>query len=543
MDLSDRQAKFFSHRVLGRTPVVSRRPARPAARLLLRLGVLVYASLLLAGCATTLPKHYEVTPSVAYANPQVTELGRILQPDLERHPGQSGVKLLSGGKESFQARLDLATLADKTLDLQYYRWAADNSGQILAARVLRAADRGVRVRILIDDINTADSDFRFARMDQHPNIEIRLFNPFRRRAFRLLDLVADLDRLNHRMHNKAFIADNTIAVMGGRNIGDEYFDDSPESNFRDLDVALAGPVVREISTSFDEFWNSEWAVPIDAVVQEEMSPEALEAAKNKLYLWVQEQLESPYRTARHPDTVREDFTDFKNDLTWVPARILYDAPHKLHSKIDEVAAGLREIDYDQELLMEAAYLIAGESGLERARYNQAHGIRTRILTNSLATNDVAAAHAGYAKYRKDLIRSGVELYELRPDSHRKKKWKLLSTKSRASLHTKVFVADRQTVAIGSFNADPRSRHLNTEILILIESDELAAEVMDYMDTGITPEASYRLTLEKSDKGFERLVWTTREDGRMVRYTSDPEVGFWRRFNAWFISLFPIEKHL
>lgn len=506
-------------------------------------GILIGAGLLLFGCATPLPKHYEAAPSVAYANPQDTNLGRIIQPDLASRPGQSGVRLLSGGQESFQARLDLATLADKTLDLQYYRWAADNSGKILAAKVLQAADRGVRVRILIDDINTAGSDFRFARMDHHPNIEIRLFNPFRRRGFRLLEFLTDLDRVNHRMHNKAFIVDNAVAIMGGRNIGDEYFDDSPEANFRDLDVTLVGPVVQEISASFDEFWNSEWAIPINTVVKEEMHPEGLEAAKAKLYLWVQEKSEGPYRTARLPETVRDDFRALKDNLIWGPARVLYDSPWKIDSKYDEVATSLRQVGYNQELLMEAAYLIVGETGLEIARRNQARGIRTRILTNSLATNDVAAAHAGYAKYRKDLIRSGVELYELRPDSHRKKKWKLLSAKSRASLHTKVFVIDRQTVVIGSFNADPRSRDLNTEIVVLIESRDLAAEVMDYMDTGLTPETSYRLTLEKSEKGFERLVWTTLDNGQTLRYYADPEVGLWQRFNTWFISLLPIEKHL
>jgi putative cardiolipin synthase len=501
------------------------------------------AILFLWGCATPLPKYYEAVPSVAYANPEDTDLGRFIQPDLTSHHEQCGVRLLSGGKESFQARLDLTALAEKTLDLQYYRWAVDTSGIILAAKVMRAADRGVRVRILLDDINTADSDFKFARMAHHPNIQIRLFNPFRHRGFRLFDFITDLDRLNHRMHNKAFIADNAVAIMGGRNIGDEYFDVDPVANFRDLDVSLIGPVVREISTSFDEFWNGEYAIPIDAIVKEDITTEEFTAARENLYQWVEDKTEHPYEVARSRMEIKEDFTAIRNKFIWAPARVLYDSPWKIDSKHDEVSAGLRALRLNDEVLIEAAYLIVGEDGLEIVRRHKTNGIRTRILTNSLATNDVAAAHAGYAKYRKDLIRNGVELYELRPDSRRRKGWKLLSTESRASLHTKVFVVDRETVVIGSYNSDPRSRNINTEIVVLIESTQLAGQVADYMATGITLQASYRLTLEKGERGFDRLVWTTQKDGKMIRHYSEPDVGFWQSFNAWFISLFPIEKHL
>ena len=506
-------------------------------------GAIIIFGMLLSSCATSLPKHYDATPSVAYANPQDTDLGRIIQPDLARHPAQTGVRLLSGGQESFEARLDLTDLSEKTLDLQYYRWAVETSGIVLAEKVMRAADRGVRVRILIDDVNTADSDYKFARMDLHPNIEIRLFNPFRRRGFRLFDFVVDLNRVNHRMHNKAFIADNAVAVIGGRNIGDEYFDVDPVANFRDLDVALIGPVVREVSKSFDEFWNSEWALPINAILKEDMSAAEFAERQDELYQWVATISEGPYVIKRSREEILREYRERRKDYIWAPARIIYDTPFKIDSKYDKVAGGLRAYAPDDELIMEAAYLIVGQSGLETIRRYRADGIRIRILTNSLATNDVAAAHAGYANYRKEMIRRGVELFELRPNNRRKKKWRLLSMRSRASLHTKVFVVDRQTVVIGSYNTDPRSRNLNTEIVVVIDSDELAAEVMDYMDTGITPEASYRLTLEPGDKGFERLVWTTREAGRPVRYYSEPEVGFWQRFNAWFISLFPIEKHL
>ena len=420
----------------------------------------------------------------------------------------------------------------------------DNSGILLAAAAMRAADRGVRVRILLDDINTGDSDFKFARMDLHPEIEIRLFNPFRRRGFRLFDFVADMDRVNHRMHNKALIADNAVAIMGGRNIGDEYFDADPEANFRDLDVALIGPVVPELSASFDEFWNSEWSIPIRAIVDEEMDPEELPAAQARLYQLVEEMKEQPYKVARSSKDIREDFSAARKAFVWASARIIYDSPFKVSSEHDEVATDLFALKIDEELLMEAAYLIVREEEMAFFRQNSAKGIYTRILTNSLATNDVVAAHAGYANCRKELIRSGVELYELRPDSRkRKRKWSMLSTKSIASLHTKVFVIDGDTTVIGSFNTDPRSRDINTEIVVLIESEEMAAKVKAYMASGVSLKSSYRVTLEKGERGFDRLVWTTEDNGKTVRYTSEPETGFWQRFNAWLISLFPIEDQL
>jgi putative cardiolipin synthase len=508
------------------------------------IGVLLAVGLLLSGCATSLPPQHEAVPSVAYASPENTRLGQEIQPDLDRHPEKSGVALIRKGQRSLQARLDLAALAEKTLDLQYYRWAVDTSGILLAAEVIRAADRGVRVRILLDDINTADSDFKFARMELHPEIEIRLFNPFRHRGFRLFDFLSDLDRVNHRMHNKAMIADNAVAIAGGRNIGDEYFDADPVANFRDLDVALMGPIVREISTSFDEFWNSEWSIPIRDVVEVEMAPEEFPAAKERLYQLVAELKAHPYKLDRSIETIRDNFTAARSDFVWAPTRLIADSPFKISSEHDEVATGLRALDVDEELLMEAAYLIVQEDGMAFLRESQAEGVRTRILTNSLATNDVAAAHAGYANCRKDLIRNGVELYELRPDSRkRKRKWSMLSTKSIASLHTKVFVVDGETTIIGSYNTDPRSRDINTEMVVLIESEELANQVKAYMADGVTPQASYRVTLEKGERGFDRLVWTTEENGETVRYTAEPEAGLWQRFNAWLISLFPIEDQL
>ena len=455
--------------------------------------------------------------------------------------------LLTTGEWGFRARAGLANRAEKTIDVQYYIWEMDTTGVILAERILRAADRGVRVRMLLDHVTTQKTDFKFARMDFHPNIEIRVFNPFANRRFRSFEFLFSLERLNHRMHNKAFIVDNAIAIVGGRNIGDNYFGVSVAANFRDLDLTVVGPVVQDVSNSFDTYWNSEFAVPISAVTGERMSPEAFHERKEYVYRWVEGVEDFPYLIDTTSDVVMAKMEEYRDDFIWAPARALYDAPDKLATKDEEVAEYLLDqaSEKEHEIMVEAAYVILGSEGVERARINNERGIRQRLLTNSLATNDVAAAHAGYAKYRRDILRNGVELYELRPDADSvKNNWSVLAGRSQASLHTKASVIDRELVTVGSFNIDPRSFSLNTEIVILVESPELATQVMDYMEQGTLPENSYRVMLETDeDTGIERLVWITEVDGEEVRYYSEPEVGLWRRFSTWFTGLLPIEEHL
>ena len=484
---------------------------------------------------------------MAYADPEETELGRFFQREMAAHPGKSGVVLVPTGEWGFRARAGLANQAEKTIDVQYYIWEADTAGSILAERIIRAADRGVRVRMLLDHVTTKETDFKFARIDHHPNIEIRLFNPFANRGFRGLEFLFSLERLNHRMHNKAFIVDNAIAIVGGRNIGDNYFGVDTAANFRDLDLAVVGPVVQDVSRSFDQYWNSEFAVPISVIIEERLSEEEFQERKVKLYRWVEQVKDYPYPIDTTSEVVMARLEDFRGELIWATARALYDEPDKLATGEEEVADHLIRLarEKDHEVMIEAAYVVPGAEGVERARVNKERGITQRLLTNSMATNDVAAAHAGYAKYRRAIIRNGVELYELRPDArYVKRNWSVLAGRSKASLHTKASVVDRELVTIGSFNIDPRSFALNTEIVILVESPELAAQVLDYMEEGTLPENSYRVMLETdADSGAERLVWITEDDGEQVRYYSDPEVGLWQRFSTWLIGLLPIEKHL
>jgi putative cardiolipin synthase len=515
------------------------------ARLLLMLSFV--GCLLVAGCASESSRHYDRSPSMALAESGETELGRFFQPEISAHPDQSGTILIPTGEWGFRARAGLANQAERTIDLQYYIWDVDNTGKILAERILRAADRGVRVRLLIDHVTTRDTDFRFARLDRHPNIEIRLFNPFANRELRSLEFLLNIERLDHRMHNKAFIVDNAIAIVGGRNIGDNYFGVDAVANFRDLGLAVVGPVVRDVSKSFDIYWNSDFAVPVTAIIKEKSSEIEFLETKEELYHWVSQVVDYPYSIDTTSDAVISRLEKLRGDFIWAPAKALYDEPDKLETKDEDVAAQLFKIgrEKDREVIMEVAYLIPGVEGVERVRLNQERGIRQRMLTNSLATNDVAAAHAGYAKYRRDLIKSGLELYELRPDAKSQRRfWSLLAGRSKAGLHTKAFVVDREIVLVGSFNLDPRSIALNTEIIIQVESAELAAQVLKYMDEGVQPENSYRVVLEQeqgSDR--DRLVWITEQDGKEVRYHSEPEVGLWRRFTVWFMGLLPIESHL
>jgi len=507
----------------------------------------LFIILLLAGCTTTVPQHDERTHSLAFDHPQQTRLGRFFESDIRAHPGQSGVILMPTGAQAFRSRVGLANLAEKTLDLQYYIWEVDSSGILLAERILRAADRGVRVRILLDHITTKETDFKFARMDAHPNIEIRLFNPFANRRFRTLEFLFSLERLNHRMHNKAFIVDNAVAVVGGRNIGDGYFGVDTTANFRDLDLGIVGPVVKDISRSFDRYWNSRYAVPVRAIVAERSTEGGFQARKQRLYRYAEGLTDYPYPIDTDDAVIEDKLEAVRRNLVWAPAKALYDEPDKLETGDEEVADDLIRLGQKKghEVMIEAAYVIPGPEGVERVRQNRERGIRQRLLTNSLATNDVGAAHAGYAKYRADLVRNGLELYELQPGARSvKKNWSALAGRSRASLHTKVFVVDREIVGVGSFNIDPRSIALNTEIVVLVESPELAAVVLEYMNDGIRPENAYRVVLETDpDTGIERLAWVTEMNGSEVRFHSDPEAGGWRRVTTWFIGLLPIEKHL
>jgi len=502
---------------------------------------LALTALVLAGCASV-PKDYPRTTTTAYSGYASTPIGRYVEQAAARHPGESGFSIIRTGRNAFTARAVFTELAQKTLDVQYFIWEPDATGRLLAERLLRAADRGVRVRVLLDDINFNGRDAIIAALDAHPNIEIRMFNPFAHRgASWVLDYLTDFKRVNHRMHNKLLVVDNALAIVGGRNVGDHYFQVATEANYRDLDVAAGGPVVRETSAVFDHFFNGNWAVPISALVSRPFTQEDLQEARATL----RERIAADH----YPYPVDQDVAELKSILkkeidkfVWAPGRIVWDDPAEIVATggTSRLLEGLhrRLARLDTELLIESPYFVPRDRGIARAKALHDKGVRIRILTNSLASNDVMAAHAGYADRRRQVLESGAELYELRADAGViKKRFAFFGAK--AALHAKVVVFDRKDVFIGSFNLDPRSADINTEAGLYVESPELAAQVIAWMDEGVLPENSYRVLLDRDG----RLTWVTQDDGREVVYHKDPESSAWQRFTAGFIGILPVENQL
>jgi putative cardiolipin synthase len=493
---------------------------------------------LLAGCAS-LPTDYPRTSSTAMQDHESTPIGRRVAELAAQHPGNSAFRIIRYGRPAFTARVALADLAQKTLDVQYFLWEVDATGRNLVDRLVRAADRGVRVRILVDDVNLKDRDARIAALDAHPNVEVRLFNPFAHRGSKLIGFLTDFGRVNHRMHNKLMVMDNTVAIVGGRNMSDPYFEVHPQFNFRDLDIAAAGPAVRDLSAVFDRFWNGPWSVPIAALVDRPYTEVDLREDLKQLRESI---ARAPYPHPLDDDVAKlRQLDDIAVSGIWARGQVVWDDP----ASIDDPS--LRTIRrqlvdrlerVESELLIESAYFIPLGPGVELLRGLVGRGVRIRVLTNSLASNDVLAAFAGYSKVRDQLVAANVELYEVRPQSGAFPQ-DIVSTGSRAGLHTKAMVFDRKAVFVGSFNLDPRSSLINTEAGLYVESPELAAMVAQYMDEGVKSDRSYRVLLDAGGK----MYWVTEDGGKPLRYDVDPLSTFWQRFNAGFIRLLPIEDQL
>ena len=436
----------------------------------------------------------------------------------------------------------MTELAEKTLDLQYFVWEADATGRILAAHLVHAADRGVRVRILIDDVYMKGRDAILTALDAHPNIEVRLFNPFVHRSRRVLDFIVDFDRVNHRMHNKLFVMDNTVVIVGGRNIGDSYFEVHQEANFRDMDVLAVGPVVRKASAVFDQFWNGAWAVPVKAVVNGTSTEADLQTALGTAR---EQNAAKPYPHPLNEDvaTLKSELASIFERLVWAQGHMIFDDPDEIieHGRTVTMTEGFyRRIDrLESELLIEVPYFVVRKRGLDVMRRLRDRGVHIRVLTNSLASNNVLAAHAGHAKHRKQVVATGVELYELRADPPVKKRTFHLTGSARSTLHCKAFVFDRKDVFIGSFNLDPRSGDINTEAGLYIESSELANQMVSYMNDGVLPQSSYRVLLDPDGN----LYWVTETEGKAVRYDRDPNSTSWQRAKAMLIGMLPVMDQL
>jgi putative cardiolipin synthase len=473
-----------------------------------------------------------------------TRLGRAIGPRAAANPAQSGIWPLDEGRDAFAARLLLARAADRTLDLQYYIWRRDLSGMLLFAALVDAAERGVRVRLLLDDMSTFGLDPMLAALDSHPNVEVRIFNPFHSRRFRWLGLLMDFRRLNRRMHNKSFTADGEATIIGGRNVGDEYFAARQDVEFVDLDVLAVGPVAAQVSDDFERYWRSEPAWPIGRLLAA-APPGACQALVAEA-----QAIERSGAAVAYLDAIRalpfvRDLVDGGLDMEWAPVRMLSDEPAKVLGRARRrllVSERLREVvgTPAHDLALVSAYFVPTAQGVETFGRWARSGVRVRILTNSLEATDVAAAHAGFAKRRKALLRSGVRLFEAKRLTPRMRTRGKRSPKSSSatSLHAKTFAVDGQRVFIGSFNFDPRSERLNTELGFVIESPALARALGDAFDERLPAEA-YEVVLN----GRGRLRWIERRDGERIRHRAEPGAPLWRRALVTVLAWLPIESLL
>jgi putative cardiolipin synthase len=488
--------------------------------------------------------------TTALPQSEETPLQSLLAGQIKANPGLSGFYVFDKGVESLDARLALIRSAEKTLDLQYYAIHDDLTANLLVEAVIRAAERGVRVRLLVDDISiNRRLRLSFSALNAVQNISIRIFNPVTTRDqpffIRAVAMVRKFDLLTRRMHNKALIADNQFAITGGRNLGDEYFDAHKDRAFKDVDLLCAGPIVNDISGSFDAYWNSGSAYPIAAVYSRISSWEPLAKLRVKL----RENWHRHRQNGGGRERLDADFITLTSEkdvrLVWAKAELHADLPQKaegdraLHfsplRKLREIASGTEE-----ELLIVSPYFVPGESGLELLSSLKKKGVAVKILTNSLASTDVVAVHTGYRRYRNALLKQGIELYELKRENGKPVRQRPLGRKapSYASLHAKVYVIDRKQAIIGSFNFDPRSEKLNTEIGIVIDSPQIAALLHAQFEESTDADSSYRLELQSGD-----VIWKTMEDGKEKRLHLEPGAGFFRRLQARLFALLPFEKQL
>jgi putative cardiolipin synthase len=508
---------------------------------------------LLSGCAS-LPANPGRTPSYASADNGDTLLARSLTPRLARNPGQSIFYPLGPGPDALAVRMALARAAQKTLDLQYYSFVADTTGSALLGELIDAADRGVRVRLLIDDIHTEKQDKLWASLDAHPNIEVRLFNPFAHRSARWIDMTFDFGRLDRRMHNKQMEADNLVGVVGGRNIGDVYFSARPDIDFSDLDVMVAGPVVQAASKVFDQYWNSESAYPVAALLAEgKEAPEELRRFRKGI--------EASGDIARASPFVQELLDSGLArgiEVGHLPgyvgsARVIADQPDKIESDPNDPSTHaiprLRALmeKAQTELLLISPYFVPDNDTGKWLAGIAARGVKVRVLTNSFAATDVSAVHAGYAPHRAALLRAGIELYELKPTANaeltrdRGRKTSTFAS-SRATLHAKAYVVDRRLLFVGSPNLDPRSNRLNTEMGVVLDSPTLSAWLVEAVDRRL-PDIAWHVSLRRDEDGRESLTWTTNERGKAVTTDKEPGMSVWQHIGIDFLGLLPVEDEL
>lgn len=489
----------------------------------------------LVGCGS-LPKYVERPISNSLPAEVETPLSKLAQAGHpEGRDGVSGFSLIDSAELAFSSRLALTERAQKTLDIQYYAIHADATTRELLYAVLAAAARGVRVRILLDDFHSTGQNAQVMRMAFIPGVEMRMFNPIPGArgmgALRALGSLYDFKRIQHRMHNKLYIADNAWGITGGRNLGEAYFGYSEESNFVDLDVLAAGPIVRDMSASFDHYWNNPLAYPVESLISQEELQRMREAAA----------LPETHAVAQTPPDLPAAMDLDSLQMIWAPAALLVDRPAKLIPEISEVHAQDTVVDgllslmaqARREVLIVSPYFVPGAKMMEVFADMRARGVRVRVLTNSLASNDAPLAHVGYARYRSDLLKMGVEVHEMRALSRRAARTVFGSSGggSKASLHAKLIVIDGRLISIGSMNLDLRSKLQNSEVALLIRSKALSKQATDLVQNTLNEDA-WLLELKQPEGS---LTWQAPSEADFGDASTEPDASLGLRFLLWLLG--------
>lgn len=512
--------------------------------------LLLLATLCLVSCTTAASRVLsQALP------PGDSALHRSISEQADTHPrGHSGFRVLSSSDDAFMARAELIRAAEHSLDLQYYIVQDGFSTRALVYELLQAADRGVRIRILLDDTTSDGKDSQIALLAAHPQIQIRVFNPLHlgrsTGVTRALGRLFNLSLQHRRMHNKLWLADSSAAIVGGRNLGDEYFDAEPTLNFTDIDLLGVGPVAEQLAHSFDQYWNNALSKPIEKFVWNPPSPADLQAWRVMLRNDLEQTRRSDPQRYEHLMAYQQQprLAGWLQSLTWAHGSALWDAPSKVLADgvpdaelLMTTQLGPELAAVEDELILISAYFVPAQEGLDFLTARADAGVDVRLLTNALEATDVPVVHGGYAPYREALLKHGVRLYELRRQPDEDVSYSL-SGSSESSLHSKAAILDRQKVFIGSLNFDPRSVLWNTEVGILVDSAALANQVRELAREGMAPGVSYEVRLET--QGAQRqLIWLAADgDGEVYRLTQEPG-GVWRRFNAWFARVIGLETML
>ena len=497
---------------------------------------------MIAGCAS-LPPLEGRTATSALADTAGTRLGRAVAADVAANPGKTGIHPLPEGHAAFAARVVLAAAAEKSIDAQYYIWHGDQVGYLLFDALWQAAERGVRVRLLLDDLNTGGLDPTIAALDAHPNIEVRLYNPLVQRGARMLNFLTDFERVNRRMHNKSFTVDNQVSVVGGRNIANEYFGAGSGVVYADLDVIAVGAAVREISREFDLYWNSPSAYPAASFVGAPGPDGAADLAARFAATRADPESVAFLEAARTTSLVR-DLLARELALEWTLAVVVYDDPAKTLDTADrtdvllfpELVRTMGRAEKTFDLI--SPYFVPGDGGTAALVVQADKGVKVRILTNSLTSSESNVVFAGYAKRREDLLRAGVQLYEIKTTAAREAREEKLKfgSSSSAALHAKTFAVDRRRIFVGSFNFDQRSARLNTEMGLVIDSPTLARQLAERFDHAV-PLVAYEVRLGPDARSLE---WIERTAAGETRYDTEPGTSWFQRRSVDVLSIFPID---